>query len=680
MLNDQANTHWEFAEVPNLTPESNLTINEIENFDYSKSESKVLHEESRFIKFIESNAFIPFIDSDNSKNSTFDYIISPIDVHVEPQVIFDANITRKAIGDKLTKKSTKHKRIITFKNIHFKYKTPKYTMEKRFNTHYKNRYRKSKLDANYVINFDTNLSQLVSKPRKLKKVLAQENLLLKTSFCSNEFIMNANENRSIKSTLSAESSFLSASSNKTLTLNDSMFPSIHSVNLTTLKSPKNVNPYKTDVINVAVAVGCNKTKTIIPPFNVNEQDRYYFKSNETIVLPNIPLTSQVIMDSENVCFNNEVNNPKKEIDSLIGTKDTMDNSSFGVSCDSSDAYVIARTSSDFNSSNLSTSIQDCDSSVTERVGNKTDVDLNTNKITRNNTVINMGLVPDDNVTIVETNNNVAVTKELKKYTIDQNKSEITINFNARDETKNVLKKNLDVLEDFAPRKMINLPDNNFINAQIGENAKPFSDDLKRYTPESLADLWDRIVIMIDIAVKRIEDTIYKKIEEWKGYLNSFEIHKSHGAEQEVSKIIEPGIEVVSSIDENLEVAQNKVDVNESIQCNLIENSIIDKLALKLGASQSIKSKDSFKRLRTKFFRDYFEVIKPPNDLHINDDNETLSRQDYMLENVKQWNRIKAVFEVPLQYLKENAFVLASVPMFFLSMLCLYGLIVLVLNP
>lgn len=593
---------------------------------------------------------------------------------IEPEDIFKAKNNRRYKKKKLSKRP---KKTVNIKHKSFKYKNPKKLIDNRLEKYYGKR---NLIDADQIQKelYSDEVTTVVSRTRVLHKIIARENLLEESEFISfiNDIGLNEYDGESLSSSMStAKKSIVSNSSQSTLTQTaDQTSSVIEDENLETINSVIKMStekfPYKTDVINVAVAVAYNISK-------VNAIDETVPVPSQETFMHLRSLTSSEIVTP--FVTNLTSNLPSKFEDfkavTIETSHDTLVNkqSSFDVS---SDDFVIARTSSDFDKSSD-------ESTDTLKNNTETVIDIETvaidhnvkeNKPTLLETVINLGIYPEispstSSDTAYECNyNDVIVTKNLNnKYALTPNKGD-----NKEQEiNKNILKKAINHQKEKVINKTINLPNQADIKALLKENEMPQMKCAEEFRhPSHMPEMWDRLVMTLDLAVKRLEDNLVEKIiKELKNTLGHHLPKDTPVSETKDEKVIS---EIVAE--------DIKPDLDSGLQCDLVKNITIDQIMKKLSSDgpKIIKPGFAVKALQnSKLFKD-IKVLKPPEAQMMTDKGDTVTVSTITYE-VCNFSRLKTLFTAPINFIRENVFVITSVPTFLVVLLCVYGLILLAMK-
>lgn len=661
-------------------------------------------------------------------------VVDNITTDEQPEVIFNAPLHKKSSQSKSIKlkddnkfprkKPKKSKRVIKFKNIHFKYKNSRHNISRRLEKCYKKINSPSSEELKIC-----GLSNIVCKSRDLKKVLAKSNLLDESdriSFCD-----EYEDGSPASSPSTTKKSFVSYTSQNTLIQKSSSssrnedFYSIKTAN-SVIQVASEVMPYKHDVINVAVALAFNPSKqTSNPGDSSNSNEIFMHKENltsdDTFLLPYVDLTSgtpshdttKVVKPDLETTKPNTLNENEISTETLTG----FEKKSLVGICSDDDTFVIARTSSDFNKSSINSEF-----TITSTSDSTLHAEVQPNllsqdkfstgfphRTTLSDTVRSLGFYPEmAPSTSYDTNfkpdkNGVIVTENIMtSFSINpKNKGDLPAN-EKNNLSKNVLRKNFDVEKLACLQKNIDLPNDVTIKANlketnIGHQKKQCFEEIKTNKPTDLAEMWERLILILDLAVTRLEETLADKI--LKELKKSLEVFKQPepkpNLELEVTELqpIKFKEEVKMSHKEVsvLELKKADFEIDESLQCDLVQNQVIDQLMLKLSveAPKPIPlptSSASLKKLKKpQIVKDYFETLKPPESALIEvgkGDQVTVSTATAEIRSYEAsgLHRVKVLFSGPMSFIKENVFVITSVPTFFIVLLCLYGIIVIIMKP
>ncbi|CAG9789975.1 unnamed protein product [Diatraea saccharalis] len=539
--------------------------------------------------------------------------------------------------------------------------------------------------------YTNSLSHIVSRSKLLKKVITKENILDLENITSSGQA-NTDEDSLQSSPSTIKTSFESNFSENTLKIGSYSSLKNEISRLDISKSieniqSKNVLPYGKDVVNVSVAV----TYKPSPVNECNENIRPLadnFINTETFIFPsNMKIsdsTSSQCLDKDDYLQNKQSISPS---DKTLTLEPSYLNDNKIVGEESSELGNLMIDSDDTLTPNSEKFM------YSENLHPKTSAFNNSDKNYGRKALLNtvMGLFPDinastssainfsDNCTNVyvtgDSNNFLRITKHDTKIDDKQNNN------------KTALKKTFENNNEYKKLKDITLPNESAIQTMFNDTDKYCSGEVENY-PKNINELWDRLVYVVDKAVKRLENSLTEKlITEMR---NSFTIIESNINNFAQGNNL--GSRNYNKFFSNKEVVVERENISRSqnLQCTLIGNQIIDNIMLKLSLDkQNIEfpkiSRKSMQKLKEpNILEDYFEVLKPPLHEAIvietkKDDTVTLSPGPSELEASRSFRRAKSFFVVPMKFIRENIVVIASVPAFFLGLLCLYGIIILIMK-
>ncbi|XP_063835529.1 uncharacterized protein LOC135084687 isoform X2 [Ostrinia nubilalis] len=608
---------------------------------------------------------------------------------------FEAIKKPKTCVSKLSKRKRQNQYRI--RNVDFKYKKSLKRAEKVCK-------RSAKIKETFYSN---SVSKVVSRASLLKSVPAKVNIIDTTD----SILMSDDENNNNGSLQSSPSttkkSFISYSSQDTLrqqgstssSRNEGM-GSINTVNSVIKLPSENKLPYKTEVINVSVAVASypTKSKDLVIKTSRTEPYRSMYNedlmSTETLVQATHLLTSESTSSdtSENIYSDGNNQNSDRTLKPIATSENTYVVGSSDDSSMRSEETLAPNSETFMFAESLRPNFPLFEKSDKEKLINRPGL---------LDTVINMGIFPEINastssaVNFTNKLNNVFVTGDTGKYLNPKFKGDQPLE-NVKETSKHVLKKSFDAEPELNAIKNLDLPNESAIKAIINDNDKVdnkyCSGEIGNY-PSNMSELWDRLVMVVDTAVKRLENSLTEKI------IN--EMRKTFTTFEQTNRVAKEEIHVIEVDKEkgdtvlNVEVSgkeENKTEMDEILQCDLVGNQVIDNIMMKLsveGPKTTIPgttSKSFIKIKRPKIFRDYFEVLKPPVVESavvegMKGDTVTVSTTTPSeIEEVQSFNRVKSFLSGPLTFVRENMLVITSVPAFFVVLLCFYGLIFLVMKP
>ncbi|XP_039761651.1 uncharacterized protein LOC120634874 [Pararge aegeria] len=648
----------------------------------------------------------------------------------QPLVLFNApKRCKKKLPPTLTKrKFQKYSLLVKHKIVHLKYKHPEKTIRRKLET-YKIKYCSNRKRIQENLCSDS-VSNAVSSSRILRKVVAIENLLHETDKIYSKDI-NQDKNLEIDPSedtltrINSESSpndsictktapvveiqtkisSMEAVSTHTIVQTQSSTSELsHQADESTYKAIANetriinnneaelnsATTFKSDFINLSLAQITHSSILIYNTGTSSEQSReeilydenltstesFITQSNSIdlpISLPGITETNTnklITKDSENACI---------LLDDYVNT--TSD----------SDAFVIARTSSYFKnnssfldiysnqtlmpSSELPNQTERCN--IYFQSTKKEDV---TSFI---DTVINVGIFQPPISSgkeqySMENFNNVIIIDELRKLPAPQIiPTEIY--------SKNVIQKSFSVDNEGDRHKSI-LPNEEIIRSIITEaektEKKPCSEEFRNYAPPP--DVWEKLIVFLDLSMRRMEASLVQKIgNELKISLEKFEKYFPFTPLPE-HDFIKSDIKYYNKTnkdDLSKMESGNLTCVDESMQCGLVQNEVIDKLMSKIKVEGKGDVFDSTlkvikSKIGTRKLYDSFEILEPTvlHGTSIARENAdsllTLSSEGVRVKKSKGTRHLMG-FTVPMRFLKANMLVLISVPAFFFSIFLVY---------
>ncbi|XP_053620624.1 uncharacterized protein LOC128681070 isoform X2 [Plodia interpunctella] len=613
----------------------------------------------------------------------------------QPEVIFSAQFKRhknkkQRTNIKFPKKSHK-KGVFDIRNISFKCRNNKAKIINKLGKFYSRARNNSASDnlrlcTNSIIN-------IVSKTRILKKVLAKENLLDTDSLFDG---VELDQNESIKSSVSTVKNYLSSSQN-TLVRNSSIISdddkeqSEPEVPDSVIDLPvENAFPYKTDVLNVAVAVTYN-------PSNENKTNETSEEKLADDTLTSSPLTAQSSGCLTSHPENDSSNEPTNSDLTLTGS----DNELPQYTETDSDLYLFAES----NSISKTIFIPDLASQDTIEIRNNPtfhkipDEKKTCKKQTLLDTVINLGIYSELNSTnsAHDLNINDQLTESIS---------------NAEDSVEEITNNNMGDHQSFTEKKSpidthqkpvtnentINVQRNILPSEEVIRNILMDRENLRKKScasdigthPTTISELWEKIVVRLDLTVKRLEDSLAEKVVK--------ELLKSAPVVSKFTHPIPISIPDRQPIEEALSAKpltfrsdEIIITADESVQCDLVKRQIIDNIMLKLSIQNTkpkcypSTSKIPLKIKKPKLTNDFVEVLKPPAvQLDVEKgETVTISTDSSPIVEPVEYNRLeqfKSVFYVPVAFARENIIIIASVTNFMVILMCVYVFFVVIMKP
>lgn len=627
----------------------------------------------------------------------------------EPKIIFNAiNYAQRCKGSKFIKRKSKIHKSIAPKYNKFKCKTLKNSINNRLEKYYQ-KVNQNSTKSDQLRDRFTNISTVVPRARVLKISLAKENLLdddaETMSSEPNGKQLNENDNGSQCSypSTTTNDSFISNSSGKTLTYVASRTSSknedLNTVG--TVKSAIEISPdssplYKSDV---TVAVAYKHSKSMTSSVKVTNNEKFMHLASltsnlEPISMEMSQLTSEGVSEFGSIDRLNPLTSREKFAHENKMSNVTLVNKRSNFDISSDDLFDMARTSSDFNekTSEASTLRKGMEyQSSNERKEFQDNKNTNKTQQSMLETVINLGYYPE---VTPSTSSAVAVTVMDQKDTfIIDNKNFHVCSKNMGDhrkETKinsNIFTKQCNE-RDKSPTKEPVLPNQEEIKEMLTDDKQPMKNTEEHKNTFNFSEMWDKLILMLDVAFKRLETTITDKIvKELKNSIASIELYTQSIGEVDVDVekrdiiVIEPSKhEVISTHDiKETETGQ---------QCNLVRSEAIDKIKLTLSSQVPKKiepgsSLNSLKKLKSKLIRDYLEVLKLPLVVGpgtLEDKGDTVTISTVRTETFDRVHRMRVALYCPVRFVRENLFVITSVPAFFVVLVFVYGIILLIIQP
>lgn len=539
---------------------------------------------------------------------------------------------------------------------------------------------------------------------------------------TNLYNFNENDNLSLNSVASTAKRQSSYDSQNTL-MNNS-FCTVNSEDFYSMKSASSIvaeplMSYKTEMANVTVAVALSPSNTnnfqsnIVPKDEeCNINNRIDITSTHTISFPGMELTSQAPSDESS---KNATNEPKdlnsfKLIEKDFSNETLIDFEKKSLEENSEqDTFKIMRTSSEFNKSNITSDFEiACYSEATLQSGN---LQINTllhsadtlglqNNIngrdTLLDTVIKLGFYPEmtpstsSGPNFDNEFNDVIVTENYPQVAAKDSIKLITVQ---NELARNVLSKPV-VVENNEQLNNIDLPDEVAIKTALDNTMKSqknvFSEEFKNnLIPTDLSEMWDRLTVTLDLALKNLEQTLADKIvKELKislpPFLQDIKINKllpkSSIPEYKTQEMLTDKQKLLTSNKEVIVLENHFRNENDQgLQCDLVHNQVIDQIMLKLsveGPRTINSSQISLKSLKKPQVKeDYVDLLKPPavDDIEVGKgDTMSVGMTTSPIPTKLNHRILHSLCSRPLTFFSENLLVITSVPTFFLILLCLYG--------
>lgn len=662
--------------------------------------------------------------------------------NIQPQILFDSSKNKPRIARKKSKKSNHN---VKYKNMNFK--TKNNNIKKKIEQYYLKGKHNS---ANTQIQKDlcsVAISNLLSRTRFLKNAHTTENLLEVAGLNNDyeELDYSSNENESMFSGSTSKFLFKDSSSHNTLT-RDSSGTAIHSdedffnndaVSVKSVLSPEATSPYKSDIINVAVAynTGMHNAEN-----RCAEKKRYSFgnlTSTETLIAESGSLTSKSPFDDSKIHENPQVVNVIQQDFSDRTLQGEMTISEQTIIYDE---FITAKTSWDFQKPSFESAYIEarlgsyepiiCDKDkFPPQIVDSESVRANSVHSNRNgifDAVINLGIYPElvpstssagefkdsfeNHVIVTDTQPSLFVTD--KHASVPQTNAKT---FERSKKCRNIFKKyHHNNLKNISAHKNLSLPNNAAIKAMLDnsdlrkKNFEVLDPASKPDVPRSMPELWERLTFVLDSAIKRLEQTLAEKIIKEiksKSFSDSLPIPQTNKVQSHIitaNKSLDIKLSVLkTSEDKEVLVKQESVtiiDGDKNFQCDLIESKVIDQLMLRLSFEHPkalvshesplkiLKAPRTSDRLKEpQILKKCYELLNPPSsETQTLDDikpaeisaTATLMSNNTAVRLRTLSSRLKGALVTPTVFFKENALVITTVPVFFLGLLTLYSLIAL----
>lgn len=655
--------------------------------------------------------------------------------NMQPQTLFYCSKNKPKTERKRSKKSN---HAVKVKNMTFKIKNN--NMKKKIEQYYpKEKHSSASAQIQKDLCSDA-LSKLLSRTRLLKNAQATENLLKVAELNRNgeELDYNGNENSSLFSESTSKCLPTDTSSHNTLTQDGSgtatrsdEFFIINTDSVVKLEIPPGgTNPYKPDILNMVVAYN-----TAMPPTEkrFNEKEKFSFgnlTSTETLTAVDGSLTStppyfvsktnknSQILNFAQQDFNDRTLQGEKTISEktisynqffITKTSSDLQNQSSDSACTRSESGSYAPIYRD--KANFPSQIVDSESVNTHSV--------HSNINTIFDTVINLGLYPE----LVQSTNSVenqviVIDKQPSHFETDKQALLSQTNAKTIDRIKKsrtgFKKSPHNNLKYMPTHKNLSLPNNAAIRAMLDDtnsrtaNFEETNSRLQPGVPKSMPELWDRLSLVLDSAITRLEQTLAEKIiKEIKSNTFSdskpiFQMKKVQNHVITANKSLDIKLSILKASEDKEILVKDEsetiIDGDKKFQCDLIESKVIDQLMLRLSFEHPkalisrvsrvkiLKTPSASDRLKEpQILRKCFELLKPPSSetqtleeikgAEISATATLLSNNtDVRLRSLS--SRFKGVLEIPAEFIKENALVITTVPVFFLGLFTLYCLIAL----
>ncbi|CAG9572661.1 unnamed protein product [Danaus chrysippus] len=616
-------------------------------------------------------------------------------------------------------KPKKCTRLVKMKNIHFKNKEAKININKKLESYYDRAKSKCSNAANIQRNlYSDSVLNAVSRTRILKKVLAKENLLDDIEKIS----LNSNFNEDRLSYISQSSDVTlmgdkSISSNNSELSNTKRIPSVIHIsnylpqtiqetkeftasdsNVNNINSAsnkicsetyQNENVYSANIIRVAVAQIENSSVLKYKKEIASTNSREKFLVKESLISAGSymsqsdTITSTSSLETLNTHDNERVVATMGISDSFLSSETLTDNQNIYDLRNESDKYVIAKTSSYFRNENIlsNDTLAPMHEIYAKNDQNQPQTSPNMLNTTLLDTIINVGMFPKvtksiQNNMFTSKLNDVIVTDELRNsFPLNRLGIEST---GENEYPKNVFKKALSAEDDENRQKNINIPNEETINEILFNRnqvqKKSCSEESRNYTV--FPELWEKLTVFIDVAFRRLEDTLTDKItQEMKKTLDRIgQIANSNKREIKTSQ---NDIKERRESQEAIMISRMELGESKSLQCGSLENDLLDELVrkmnlegLKILKGPRPKLKEGYKIMSS----DLLEVLKAPVQASVS---TVKGKGDSLAVSISEGTTMKSstqslsLMKNTISFLKENSVIIVSVPLFCFSLFLVY---------
>lgn len=605
--------------------------------------------------------------TDNCKNIEIEI------VHNNPKIIFNAKHHKRKENKFAKRKMKKHK---TVSKIHFKSNNSRNVINTQIDRYYnenKINIMRPKQIKNEI--YADSYTIIISRERVLKNVSAKENLIEEIDLT---YIKNISSNASVVSIPSTtKKSCISNASDNTLTRKDSRTlqeqEHVDTVNSVIEIPPEVYNNSDVIIASAAVAYNVNdNTIDNITQHNLQNQAKYMDLAclSSAATLKALDRDSPLTSNSNLLTSSPPVNEIPEE--TLVNNE-----SSFEISS-SYETYYNAKTSSEFKKESNPDYPQIYEAAF-HQINEKKQMSLL-------HRVINLGLYPDTpSTSSAATNDDLqdnVIVADVNKYNYNDKSLDQPVN----QDLNNVLKKT-NKKPNMIETKTVFFPNQKDIQALFEEKkiVQQKCAEEARNPANTNEILWERIVSVIDLVVKRLEDTLSDKIiGEFKKSLVGFEICKKSSKKIEHNRDVELMSGDIVVYNKEVSTAEVKTESEQGLQCDLIHRNVIDEIVKKLsfdGPQIITTTSKSFPKIKPCTFEEIVEVLKPPLSPMVMEKGETVTISTVTRVSVTQrFNRFKTLLRAPFNFMRENVYILTTVPTFFFALLCLYGLVLLAFRP
>ncbi|KAI5638238.1 hypothetical protein NE865_09053 [Phthorimaea operculella] len=206
------------------------------------------------------------------------------------------------------------------------------------------------------------------------------------------------------------------------------------------------------------------------------------------------------------------------------------------------------------------------------------------------------------------------------------------------------------------------------------------DNLTNGSDENRAEIWEKVSLVLDVIAHRLEHTLTDKIIKEIKTLSS---SQHANCEAKVSK---GDLKKHCNFNENLKTDNNSYS-HKSFQCSIVDNKMLDDMMLKLsmdGPKIIVQPRTKSIRIDEPVLYKDIEILKSPvvkdrreEIITVEESSLTTTSTlaaDARTSNMMVHQKLKHGLLVSLKFLKENIFVMAAVPSFFVLIFLMYTLI------
>lgn len=641
-----------------------------------------------------------------------------------PRIIFNApkakyKKIRKNILKPSNRKSHRMARLVTYYIRHYKYKHPGKIIPRKFKTYYdktkRNPVIRSRIQQCLFAKLDV---KAVSRSTILKKVLAKENLLnyfdtVKSSDIQQGKVLEKDPSEDTLTRINSESSHndsihtktptsvveipssksvTQAASHRTITLTqngtsnlsnqshkayyNNEFEKYH-INNNTEESKNQSYQRQTD-IKVALAlndasiskylkINCEQSREGMLLENLtsaesllSESDIFNITSSQEISGMDIQNVNVSKSDNDKICI--VINDVVNTFSNASGSDTFVKTQTSSYSKNRSDSIDMSSDQTLTHLSELTNQTSPCNIYLqpTRKAGAKPALlDTNETICPKPDRCSSNSLGTDNYLT-----NNIIIHDELRRIPLAIR--ELTADKNIR----NVMQKSFSVDNDGDRPKNINLPNEDTIRSILKAEVekKSCSEEFCNFIPQ--ADILDKLISFLDTAIRRMEDSLLKRIgNEIKNTLDKFEKFLPVKEEHD---FVKSNIKFESTDENKSDLSRLESDalrvLQESVhvQCGLVKNEIIDELT-KMTIEGETNAECPVQITETKVMiknEDSFKVLKPAY--------MTSLSEDVRVERLSKKSSLLSYLAVPIRFVKTNILVLTSIPVFFVSIFLLYS--------